>query len=1015
MTVDVSATDATYHRDDASTSIDALISAWSAAAAYKSSTGAVLGGTVVAGVLVMMVRPWLLLLVLMAGGALTWWANAIAQRKRRVAVLYRLDDAAASGMTSINKGIGWLKSSRRIWCVTHQERIERPANTMSVSRAGAAASHSGVPHVLTNIDVASLYAGGRTLFFLPEVLVIREQSASILAVPYPSVRVGFETTQFSEAEIAPDDSRRVGQAWLYANKNGSPDRRRANNRQIPVLEYAQVTLTWPRSGIMLLASNVIAARHFANAVQEMINVRTPKRVSDTPEAPMIAHPRREPTAPSDLERVLQASLDRKRRIDQLYREAVARIESQRADSSAAASANWIAQGGNTTVRGHEVGDFVYVGTQLCGLEGGGVEPALINPELPIDLLSPNTTGAGMTYWPSYSSISAASRTAFLQWLAGGRKDPNTYIGYVFIFFYGLERRVYEFLQNRGSSADEVVAIAREVARLLDLYASKNGSFASYGTAFLDLVAYIEPRARNIQRDEVPGYGVSQQLKITLGELAVAGKPIPAEHALEWVRSSRTLNTPATRCAPEFELLFHIRYANTFGEGMVVKPNKSTIDLTYRPASAALPSLSMKQRALPDVTLLSRPLDRLTAIAVECTNALDAFSRFLGKNPNGRESLAAIGLLPDDLIEATPSPDAASLASLVRSRLDDSGRAHLAAGELLQFVRLAKPDKVTKNEAILLAQILEKLGYGIEPDIRLGGPVYDIDGRVVVFRRLPDCPSAASDEYTIATLLVRLAAMVTAADDAVSQSEREFLERHIEERLHLGGGERQRLAAHLAWLLESDIGMTGLKKRIDSVPRHARQTIGTLLIDVAATDGHVDAREMKILEKLYELLDLDTTDLYRDVHAAHAADEPLAVHEPAQAPKGFAIPPKLEPKPAGIDMDRVRLKIAETRQVSTLLAGIFAEEEAPVAVAPAIAQADTIGTLDTTHSEFLRRLAERETWARDEVERLAGELSLMLDGALETINDYAYATADEPLWEDEDPVTINSKVAMELIA
>jgi hypothetical protein len=177
--------------------------------------------------------------------------------------------------------------------------------------------------------------------------------------------------------------------------------------------------------------------------------------------------------------------------------------------------------------------------------------------------------------------------------------------------------------------------------------------------------------------------------------------------------------------------------------------------------------------------------------------------------------------------------------------------------------------------------------------------------------------------------------------------------------------------------------------------------------------------MKMLEKLYDLIGLETSDLYADIHAALATDdEPVAVHQPPAAPKSFAIPPKAAPAAttaAGIDMDRVRLKIAETRQVSTLLSSIFVEEEAAVAVAPAIADANTIGTLDAAHSELLRRLAERESWPRDEVERLAGELSLMTDGALEVINDYAYATADEPLWEDDDPVAINSKVAMELIA
>ncbi|HEX2833211.1 MAG TPA: TerB N-terminal domain-containing protein [Thermoanaerobaculia bacterium] len=714
-----------------------------------------------------------------------------------------------------------------------------------------------------------------------------------------------------------------------------------------------------------------------------------------------------PNAPTDLMRALQDSIDRKKRLEELER------TKQNATPSAA-HAEWLAQGRSATVHGFATGDFVYVGSRLTGLDGSRVEPALVDPNLPVDPAVANVHGEQVTYWPSYDSVSAASRRAYLQWLAGGRNDPNAYIGYVFLFFYGLERRVYEFLQKRGSHADEVLAIAREVARLLDLYARTSSSFANYAASFLDLIGCVEPRARVLLRERTMLDGPPMSVRMTVGELALAGQPIPARHALTWVRSAHALNTPATRCRNEFELLFHIRYAKKFGDGLLIPPGKAMISIAYRPASATLEALTLACN-VPDVTLLARPFAQLLALAEECCSALDAFSRFLGKNENGREALAAFALLPEELVEGTPSRDANALASLVRSRIDEDGRAHLAAGELLQHVRLAKPGKVSKNEAMLLAQALEKLGYGIEPDVRLGGPVYDVDGRVVVFRRRPDCPSVASDEYATATLLMRLAAMMTSADEAISTAERELLERHIEERLRLTPGERQRLAAHLAWLLESELSLTGLKKKLAALSSDARHAIGRVLIEVAATDGRVDAREMKMLEKLYATLGLDASDLYRDVHAIQAQDdEPVAVREPL-SPKGFAIPPGPAPAPA-IDMDRVRLKIAETRQVSSLLSSIFVEEEAaPAIVAPAVAERNTIGTLDAAHSELLRRLAQRESWPRDEVERLSGELSLLTDGALETINDYAYTTVDEPLWEDDDPITINSNVARELTA
>jgi uncharacterized tellurite resistance protein B-like protein len=1012
--VDVSFGGSAYRSGGQQSSIEELTASVRAAATYTSSRTPIAIVTVAAAFLALLVEPLLLLLILPVGIWLLVWTTKRDARRRHVAVQYRLDDRAARAFESLSNGVGWLQSSRAVWCVTHEELAQRPANTTSVVRVEAIAARGAVANIVTNISVPSIASAGETVLFMPDALLIRDAAPDVVEVPYSFIRVQVETTRFSESDFVPSDSQQVDSAWLYANKDGSPDRRRVNNRQLPVLEYARLTLSWRRSGSVLLVSHVPAARHFAKALQDMAEWRAPKSVAAAIPVTEVKMPL-SPTAPTELERALQASLDRKRRLEELARQAPAAVPLTPMQTNG----EWVVQGRSATVHGFTTGEFVYVGNKLKALNGYNVEPSLIDPALPVDPAVANTAGAGVSYWPSYSGISASSRRALLQWLAGGRKDPNVSIGYVFIFFYGLERRVYEYVQDRGSSADEVLAIAREVARLLDVYARMSGSFASYGSALLDVLATIEPRARDLVPDvDRAEYGPSQRLKLTLGELSLAGKPIPAAPALEWVRSSWSLNTPATRCADEFELLFHIRYAKQFGDGLVVKPNKTYLDLTYRPASSALEPLVVTQQRVPDITQLSRPLTKLIELAQECTTALDAFSRFLGKNAGGRQSLSVFALLPEDLVEATPSTDATALASLVRSRLDDDGRAHLGAGELLPYVRLAKPEKVSKNEAMLLAQALEKLGYGIEPDVRLGGPVYDVDSRVVVFRRFPDCPSAASDEYGTATLCMRLGAVVSAADDEVSEVERAMLQKHIADALQLSSGERQRLAAHLAWLLEEKPGTSGLKKQLAALTTDTRHHVGQLLITVATTDGRVDPREMKMLEKLYDLIGLDDAALYADIHAALATDdEPVAVDAPAAAPKGFAIPVKPAPRAttaSGIDMDRVRLKIAETREVSTLLSGIFADE-APVAVPQAIAQANTIGTLDGAHSELLRRLAQRESWPRDEIERLANELSLLPDGALETINDYAYATAAEPVWEDDDPVAINSKVARELIA
>lgn len=1006
--VDVSTTGTTYTKDGTTSSIDELAAAIRDAAIYKSSLVWDFFGLAIVAAIAFAIRPWLFLAAVVIAAILLARSHARAALRRRVAVAYHLDGAAGRAYRSRTDGVGWLGSSRNV-C-----RLDGGSG-----RSFVRVTRGDIPYVLTNIGVPAIVSTGETLLFFPDALIVRDRASNFVDVPYSSIRVKSETARVRESQ-PPADSRVIGQTWLHTKKDGGPDRRRSYNPTIAIVEYAQVELSWRSSSCVLLVSNVEAARHFAGALRTLGPPQNPEVTM-----PITTAQQAEPAPPTELERALQASIDRRRRLTELEQQAAATIARMAAkpvaepELTVPQNAEWIAAGGNATVHGHATGDLVYVGNGLPGLNGDPVEPSLINPALPIDPQHANSSGGGIDYWPSYSEISAASRTAYLQWLGGGRNDPHVYIGYVFIFLYGLERRVYELVQRGSANGDEALAMARELSRLLAMHAKRSQSFAAYGDALLDLIASLEPRARGIARHEPvrPGYGVPMRVKIALGELAAAGKPIPAALALDWIRSTYFLNTPATRCADEFELLFHVRYTKQFGDGLIIKPNKTFIDFAYRPASSALDELILKRRDLPDVTRLERPLGKLIELTRECSSALDPFSRFLGKNGNARDSLAAFALLPDELVEATPSTDAKSLASLVTSRLGSDGSAHLGAAELLQYVRLAKPGKVSKNEAMLLAQALERIGYGIEPDVRLGGPAFDIDGPVVVFRRLPDCPSVPSDEYAAATLLIRLAAIVTTADDAVSELEREMLERHIEDRLQLTAGERQRLAAHLAWLIDADLGMTGLKRRLESLPKDTRRSIGTLLVDVAATDGHVDAREMKILEKLYALLELPPADLYRDVHAAHADDdEPVVVHPQETVAKGFSIPPKPVPAAttaAGLDMSRVRLKIAETREVSALLSTIFVEEDAPPAVVAAPPRAGTIGSLDAAHSELLRRLAQRETWPREEVEQLAAALSLLPDGALETINDYAYATLDQPFWEDEDPLAINPNAAMEL--
>ncbi len=111
-------------------------------------------------------------------------------------------------------------------------------------------------------------------------------------------------------------------------------------------------------------------------------------------------------------------------------------------TSCAGDRFWVPAGESAALGRRSIGGMVYLGQGLRAMNRyGGTEPALIDPHRRISWARPDREGQLMTYWPSYELLSPASRAAYAEWLMKGRSDPRVPLGYVFLYFYGIERRV----------------------------------------------------------------------------------------------------------------------------------------------------------------------------------------------------------------------------------------------------------------------------------------------------------------------------------------------------------------------------------------------------------------------------------------------------------------------------------------------------------------------------------------------------------------------------------------------
>ena len=195
------------------------------------------------------------------------------RKRTHVALHYDLDPLESQQFGQLCSSLALLASTARLLRVearqVHGDWKHQAGATTSLSLAPMSVLPPGNARwIESNVPVWSvIWRGGNlALRFLPDRVIVEQQRVAA-AIPYPEVHINATLGRFVESSRVPPDARVIGFNWQFPNKNGGPDRRFRNNRQIPVTEAAYIALQAP-SGLNLLiqASNRQRAEGF---VQQM--------------------------------------------------------------------------------------------------------------------------------------------------------------------------------------------------------------------------------------------------------------------------------------------------------------------------------------------------------------------------------------------------------------------------------------------------------------------------------------------------------------------------------------------------------------------------------------------------------------------------------------------------------------------------------------------------------------------------------------------------------------------------
>lgn len=211
-----------------------------------------------------------------------------------ISIDFGLDDASTGTFAALCRSFSVLSASQKIWDITESAATDRAKErTTATSRVNRSPVTFDLGQVdLIQSDYSSLRlqnASSLEIHLFPGFVLTKETGSDFALVEWKDLRVEFSPIRFIEADPVPGDSEVIGHTWAKANKDGSPDRRFADNYQIPIARYGEL---WLRSSTGLyeayMVSNCASAEDFGAAVSNHRNAlslmdQAPKAVEPEPE------------------------------------------------------------------------------------------------------------------------------------------------------------------------------------------------------------------------------------------------------------------------------------------------------------------------------------------------------------------------------------------------------------------------------------------------------------------------------------------------------------------------------------------------------------------------------------------------------------------------------------------------------------------------------------------------------------------------------------------------------------
>ena len=192
--------------------------------------------------------------------------NIYENNKKTSQLFYDLDIDAQNQFNDLDSAFDDLSKTEMIWHV-NVEQSQNPSSNNKfglelLSRRKVEIFKSMPPFIETNLEIWCINLESMSLYFFPERLLIFNNQI-FDSIQYCDLKLKYTDLSFSEREIVSRDAQIIGKTYKHVNNDGSPDKRFANNPEVPLINYGLIKF-YSSNGlnISLMVSNKINAEIF---------------------------------------------------------------------------------------------------------------------------------------------------------------------------------------------------------------------------------------------------------------------------------------------------------------------------------------------------------------------------------------------------------------------------------------------------------------------------------------------------------------------------------------------------------------------------------------------------------------------------------------------------------------------------------------------------------------------------------------------------------------------------------